>query len=107
MSRATNDAATLTRGIVNVGAIGRPANNGDPRVWYALVRTPDGGRQDASSNRRGLEVELRAVSYDHHRLAEEMRAESLPEEFVETILTGWWTTCLEILPAKERARGAY
>ena len=36
-----------------------------------------------------------------------MRAESLPEEFVETILTGWWTTCLEVLPAKERARGRH
>src|SRR5260221_8871641 len=29
------------------------------------------------------------------------------EEFVETILTGWWTTCLEILPARERARGRF
>ena len=26
-------------------------------------------------------------------------------EFVETVLTGWWTTCLEVLPAKERRRG--
>jgi hypothetical protein len=32
-----------------------------------------------------------------------MRAERLPEEFVQTILGGWWTTCLEILPARERA----
>jgi hypothetical protein len=47
------------------------------------------------------------VQYDHLRLAEEMRRERLPEEFVETILTGWWTTCLEILPAKERARGKW
>ena len=36
-----------------------------------------------------------------------MEEESLPREFVETIRTGWWTTCLEILPAKERARGRY
>jgi hypothetical protein len=36
-----------------------------------------------------------------------MRAENLPEEFVETVLTGWWTTCLEILPAKERALGRH
>lgn len=47
------------------------------------------------------------VEYDHRRLAREMRDERLPEEFVETILTGWWTTCLEILPAKERARGRF
>jgi hypothetical protein len=28
-------------------------------------------------------------------------------EFAETIRTGWWTTCLEILPVKERARGKF
>jgi hypothetical protein len=47
------------------------------------------------------------VGYDHERLAREMRDEGLPEEFVETTLTGWWTTCLEVLPAKERLRGRY
>ena len=50
-------------------------------------------------------VEAVPVHYDHERLAAEMRAENLPAEFVETVLTGWWTTCLEILPAKERRRG--
>ena len=40
-------------------------------------------------------------------LAAEMVAERLPKEFVQTTLTGWWTTCLEILPAKERLRGRY
>ena len=47
------------------------------------------------------------VAYDHEALAREMRDEELPEEFVETILSGWWTTCLEILPGKERARGRF
>jgi len=47
------------------------------------------------------------VPYDHPHLAAEMRAEGLPGEFVETILTGWWTTCLEILPAKERSLGRH
>lgn len=36
-----------------------------------------------------------------------MRAAGLPEIFAETIETGWWTTCLEILPPRERARGRY
>jgi predicted phosphodiesterase len=80
---------------VNVGALGRPANDGRTDVWYALL--------EASG--RDLAVDFVPVSYDHALLADEMRAESLPEEFVETILTGWWTTCLEILPGKERARG--
>lgn len=88
------------RGMVNVGAVGRPDNDGDTAVHYALL-TATGSRE------RPVEVELRRVEYDHGRLAAEMRSENLPEEFVETILTGWWTTCLEVLPAKERARGAH
>jgi len=47
------------------------------------------------------------VAYDFEGLAREMEEEALPPEFVETIRTGWWTTCLEILPAKERARGKF
>ncbi len=83
--------------VVNVGAIGRPANDGRTCVQYAVV--------DIDKER--LEVEFVDVTYDHERLAEEMREEKLPEEFVETILTGWWTTCLEILPAKERDKGRW
>lgn len=86
------------RRVVNVGAIGRPANDGDPRVVYALLGLDDAGE---------VVVEWRRVAYDHDRLAAEMRAEELPEPFVETIVTGWWTTCLEVLPMKERARGRY
>ena len=85
------------RHVINAGVIGRPANDGRTEVWYALV--------DVAG--RDVEVQFIPVAYDHRRLAAEMRAERLPEEFVETILTGWWTTCLEILPAKERAAGRY
>ena len=89
-----------TRGLINVGAIGRPANDGQQGVWYTLMRAT--GRPD-----KPVEIEFRCVEYECERLAAEMRAESLPEEFVETILTGWWTTCLEILPAKERATSRF
>ena len=82
----------------NVGALGRPANDGRSRVWYALLDATRGGE---------IDVEFVPVEYDHERLADEMRDESLPEEFVDTIVTGWWTTCLEILPAKERRRGRF
>jgi predicted phosphodiesterase len=75
--------------VINAGVIGRPANDGRTNVWYTIVDGPN--------------VEFIPLEYDHVRLAEEMRRERLPEEFVQTILTGWWTTCLEILPAKERA----
>ncbi len=81
------------RDAVNVGVLGRPANDGAPHVWYALLE----GRAGE------LGVELVPLAYDHDGLAAEMRREELPEEFVETIRTGWWTTCLEILPARERA----
>jgi len=52
-------------------------------------------------------AEFAPVRYDHEALAREIEAEGLPNEFAETIRTGWWTTCLENLPAKERARGRY
>ena len=81
---------------VNVGVLGRPENDGRTNVWYTLL----------SANSRGaVSAEFIPVEYDHHRLAAEMKAERLPDEFIETILTGWWTTCLEVLPAKERRRG--
>lgn len=84
------------RHVVNVGAIGRPANDGRPETRYATI-VLDGA----------VTVEFHRVAYDHERLAREMEAEQLPREFVETIRTGWWTTCLENLPALERRRGRY
>ncbi len=80
----------------NVGVIGRPENNGQTNVWYALLR-----------QNGDIQIEFVPLSYDYRRLAAEMQEEGLPQEFVDTILTGWWTTCLEILPAKERLRGKY
>ncbi|MFQ5651998.1 MAG: metallophosphoesterase family protein [bacterium] len=78
----------------NVGVIGRPENDGQTHVWYAIL--------SASGSVR---IEFVPLEYDSQRLAQEMQEEGLPPEFIETVLTGWWTTCLEILPAKERLRG--
>jgi diadenosine tetraphosphatase ApaH/serine/threonine PP2A family protein phosphatase len=86
------------RHLVNVGVIGRPENDGTTRVWYTLL-TAEPGHE--------LAVEFVPVAYDHDTLACEMAAEGLPPEFVETVRTGWWTTCLEVLPARERARGRF
>ena len=83
--------------VVNVGAIGRPANDGRTEVWYAIV----------SAGAREASVEFVPVAYDHEALAVEMADEGLPPEFIETIRTGWWTTCNEVLPAMERRRGVY
>lgn len=80
--------------VVNAGVLGRPANDGRTNVWYARLRFGS-----------DVAVEFVPVVYDHEALAREMQDEKLPPEFIETIRTGWWTTCLEILPARERSRG--
>lgn len=84
-------------GLVNVGAVGRPANDGRTEVWYTLLEERDGR----------LAHTFVPVAYDWRRLADEMKDERLPPEFVETITTGWWTTCLEILPSRERMLGRF
>jgi diadenosine tetraphosphatase ApaH/serine/threonine PP2A family protein phosphatase len=84
------------RQFVNVGVLGRPENDGRTNVSYAILTAA-----------ADVSIEFVPVVYDHKRLASGMRAEKLPEEFIATILTGWWTTCLEILPAKERKRGKF
>src|SRR3954454_1665669 len=63
--------------VVNVGAVGRPANDGSTDTWYALLDL-DSGRASA---------ELLPVRYDHGAQAASMRAARLPEAFVETIET--------------------
>lgn len=83
------------RHVINAGVIGRPANDGATNVWYTLVDLDP------------FRVEFVPVHYDHDTLATEMRSEGLPEQFVETIVSGWWTTCLEVLPSKERAAGKF
>ena len=101
---------------INCGAIGRPPNDGQTTVVYTIISI-DGAELlnkdftlSASSTDVGapsLKVDFVRLAYDYERLAVEMTSDGLPEEFVETIRTGWWTTCNEILPAKERARGLY
>lgn len=84
------------RHVVNVGAIGRPANDGVPgATWAVLTAGSEVG------------VEFRRVAYDHESVARDVERAGLPAEFAETLRTGWWTTCLENLPAPERARGRH
>ena len=84
------------RHVVNVGAIGRPANDGRTGAGYAEIALGE-----------VVGVEFRRVDYDVEPFAAEMEAEALPPEFVATIRSGWWTTCLENLPGRERMRGRY
>ncbi len=84
------------RHVVNVGAIGRPANDGIPGAQYARITLGD-----------DLTVTFPRVGYDGEAMADDLRREGLPAAFAETIVSGWWTTCLENLPAKERRRGRF
>lgn len=83
--------------VVNVGVIGRPANDGRRETWYAILDLDDGTAR----------AELVPLAYDWRAHAASMRTAGLPEAFVETVETGWWTSCLEILPPVERARGRF
>jgi diadenosine tetraphosphatase ApaH/serine/threonine PP2A family protein phosphatase len=83
--------------VVNVGVLGRPANDGGRHVWFALVDvTPD-----------GVAVELVPLDYDWRAQADSIRAAGLPDAFAQAVETGWWTTCLEVVPPAERSRGRY
>jgi pyruvate-formate lyase-activating enzyme/predicted phosphodiesterase len=83
--------------VVNVGTIGRPANDGRREGWYAIVELADGRAR----------AELVPLAYDWRAHAAALRAAGLPEPFAETVEPGWWTTCLEVVPPAERARGRY
>jgi predicted phosphodiesterase/pyruvate-formate lyase-activating enzyme len=79
----------------NAGAVGMPANDGTPRVWFSLLTPRDGG----------IAIEHRALDYDHAAAATKMRHAGLPEDYTVALETGLWPSC-DVLPFKEiRERG--
>ena len=83
--------------MVNVGVLGRPANDGGRHVWFAVVDLADGTAR----------AELVPLDYDWAAQAAAIRAAGLPDAFAQAVETGWWTTCLEVMPPAERPRGRY
>jgi predicted phosphodiesterase len=77
----------------NAGAVGLPANDGTPRVWYSVL-TPEA---------EGLRIEHRALAYDCEVTAAKMRAAGLPEGYAKGLESGCWPSC-DVLPPAERAR---
>lgn len=79
----------------NAGAIGMPANDGTPRVWYSIIsRIAD-----------GLAIEHRSLSYDHVTAANKMRRAGLPDGYATALMSGLWPSC-DVLPLAEiRGRG--
>jgi predicted phosphodiesterase len=78
---------------INAGAIGMPADDGTPRIWFAVL-TPD---------KAGLSVETLPLQYDHAAAAAAMRAAGLPEGYAAALGSGIWPSC-DVLPPAERAR---
>jgi pyruvate-formate lyase-activating enzyme/predicted phosphodiesterase len=79
----------------NSGAVGMPANDRTPRVWFSVL-TPHAD---------GLRIEHCALAYDHATAARKMRAAGLPEEYALALTTGLWPSC-DVLPYREiRERG--
>ena len=76
----------------NAGAIGMPANDGTPRTWFSLLVPRDGG----------LEVEHRALSYDHAGAAAAMRAAGLAGGYASALGSGVWPSW-DVLPDAERS----
>ena len=83
--------------VVNVGTVGRNANDGRRCGWYAVVEIAEGEAR----------AEIVPVEFDWRAQAAAMRDAGLPEVFAASVESGWWTTCLEVVPPRERARGRY
>ncbi len=80
----------------NAGAVGMPANDGTPRVWFSILRPCEDG----------ISIEHHAIAYEHSVAAAKMRDAGLPEDYAAALETGLWPSC-DVLPFKEiRARGA-
>lgn len=79
----------------NPGAVGMPANDGTPRVWFSVVAPGPGY----------VAIEHVALDYDHRAAAAKMRAASLPDGYAEALATGLWPSCDVLPPAEAAARG--
>lgn len=76
---------------LNPGVIGMPANDGTPRVWYAIL-------EDALDTA----FSILPLDYPHLVASDKIRAQPLPASYAQTLETGIWDN-LEILPPTEQA----
>ncbi len=79
----------------NTGAIGLPANDGTPRVWFSTL----------SPAPEGLLIEHHALAYDHEAAGVSMRARGLPAAYAESLTTGIWPADDVMPEADRRGRG--
>ncbi|MDX1484163.1 MAG: metallophosphoesterase family protein [Alphaproteobacteria bacterium] len=79
----------------NPGALGLPANDGTPRVWYGHISCAAGV----------IAIAHRALDYDHRAQAEKMRAAGLPEAYARALETGLWPDTAILPEAETEATG--
>ena len=77
----------------NAGTVGVPANDGTPRVWYAVLTPERAG---------AIRVDLHPLAYDHARAAQKMRRAGLAEGYARALESGLWPPS-DVLPPTERA----
>ena len=77
---------------LNAGAIGMPANDGTPRVWFLTLEESDGG----------ISIRRCALKYDFSPQREKMIQAGL-SEYADTLQTGIWPSD-DILPSLEKSR---
>jgi len=81
----------------NAGAIGMPANDGTPRVWYSLIAPGEAGE--------GIAISHHALAYDHERAAAKMIERGLPEGYARALGTGRWPSLDVLRPEEQAATG--
>jgi predicted phosphodiesterase len=79
----------------NPGAVGMPANDGTPRVWFSVMA--------CAPERCSLRIEHLALDYDHESAAAKMRRAGLPGGYADALSSGLWPSC-DVLPARELER---
>lgn len=75
----------------NVGVLGRPAHENSARVFYGTL----------TQDNNDLRATLVPMDYDYSQVLSDMKSENLPQEFQESLTTGLWTTCSNIMPPEE------
>ncbi|MGD9866852.1 MAG: metallophosphoesterase [Hyphomicrobiales bacterium] len=77
----------------NSGALGMPANDGTPRVWYSVLAPVE----------EGISFVHHALGYDHRAARARMAEGGLPAGYASAIESGLWPS-LSVLPPAERER---
>lgn len=75
----------------NSGAVGMPANDGTPRVWYSLMKISEDS----------VQFEHHSLDYDYEKTMQSMQQNNLPKEYTNALKTGLWPS-LDVLPEYEK-----